>query len=272
MPRKRAIGPGQVFFDARPQLEGVTVKSAQRVIQIFELFSDLRMGMTVADVASTLKMPQSSTSALLQSLHTLGYLVVDPEGRTYSPTSRIALLGAWIEPALVQGGPILRMMRVVADRLGSDTFLATRNRLHVQVVYRQNGTTEKSHSQTGAGGFLALAATGHVLMSEMSDIEVTKIATATNAQLRDGISPINSRDLLHRLAEVRRQGFAFGPSQRSHDQITIAVPLPDRISEPMAIGLSVPETEVGNSPAVWAELLKSAVSDALGDQVDAPDS
>src|ERR1700712_485157 len=125
MPRKRAIGPDKVFFDARPALGGSIVKSAQRVIELLELFSDLRMGITVADVASTLKMPQSSTSALLHSLHTLGYLTLDREGRTYLPTSRVALLGAWIEPALVREGPVLQMMRTIAEEVGFSVFLAT---------------------------------------------------------------------------------------------------------------------------------------------------
>ncbi len=268
MPRKRAIGPDQLIVDARPKLGGAIVKSAQRAVEILELFSDLRMGITVADVATALKMPQSSTSALLQSLHKLGYLTVDPEGRTYLPTSRIALLGAWIEPALVQQGPVLRMMGAITEEIGIDTFLATRNRLHVQVVYRQNRATEESHSQTGAGGYLALAATGHVLMSELPDVEVTKVVSATNAQITEGLAPINARELLQGLAEVRRRGFAFGPSQRSHHKITIAVRLPNLINEPMALGLSLPENDLDGSPARWARFLQNAIAEWLGNPTE----
>ena len=68
MPRRRALSPDRVFIDARPALDGDIVKSAQRVIQVFEFFNDLRSGATVADVASALRIPQSSTSALLRSL------------------------------------------------------------------------------------------------------------------------------------------------------------------------------------------------------------
>lgn len=270
MPRKRAIDPDKIFFDARPELGGSIVKSAQRVIELFELFSDLRMGITVADVASALKMPQSSTSALLQSLHRLGYLSVDREGRTYSPTSRVALLGVWIEPALAREGPILQMVREISNEVGFGVFLATRNRLHVQVIYRQNAETEQSHSQTGAGGFLALAATGHILMSEMSDQEVVQLVTATNVHLPEHASSINPRELLGRLAEVRRRGFAVGPSQRSHDQITIAVRLPSVTMDPMALGLSVPEEQLGDGPEKLVELLQRAVAKWLGDRRDTP--
>jgi DNA-binding IclR family transcriptional regulator len=245
------------------------VKSAQRVIQLFELFGDLQTGITVADVASKLKMPQSSTSALLHSLHTLGYLAIDQEQRTYSPTSRVALLGHWIEPLLVREGPIIQMMRQITEQIGLDSFLAIRNKLYVQVVCRRYATQEKSHSLTGAGGFMALAATGYVLMSDMSDREVTKVVTATNAQLPGNRSPLNPRDLLARLAEVRQQGFAVGPSQRSRDKLTIAVRLPDKTIEPMALGLSVPEEQIAGDPRPWANLLTTAVKEWLGDQLEA---
>ncbi|MEO7383402.1 MAG: helix-turn-helix domain-containing protein [Novosphingobium sp.] len=236
------------------------------MIELFELFSDLRMGITVADVASSLKMPQSSTSALLHSLHTLGYLSVDREGRTYAPTSRVALLGLWIEPALVREGPIIKMMRAISEEVGYDSFLATRNKLHVQVIYRQNAAIEKSHSQTGAGGFLALAATGHILMSDMSDLEVINLVTATNVHLPGHVSAVNPRELLGRLAEVRRCGYFVGPSQRSHDKITIAVRMPKTTLEQMALGLSVPEEQLGAEPEIWARLLQSHIAKWLGER------
>ena len=47
-----------------------------------------------------------SASMLLRSLVSLGYLHYDPCARTYQPTSRVGLLGSWVEPALLRGGLI----------------------------------------------------------------------------------------------------------------------------------------------------------------------
>lgn len=265
LPRKRAIGPDVVFVDARPQLDGSVVKSAQRVIQLLELFSDVRIGITVADVASKLKMPQSSTSALLRSLHTLGYLAIDEEKRTYAPTSRVALLGHWIDPLLLREGPILQMTRAVSEEAGYDTFLAIRNKLHVQIVYRQHSAGMISHSLTGAGSFMTLAATGHALMCDMSEREVTKLVTATNARLPDGVPPVSTRELFDKLAAVRREGFAIGPAMRSQNNMTVAVRLPDTTVEPMVIGISVPSESLGDDPHVWSNILKNAVRHWLGE-------
>jgi DNA-binding IclR family transcriptional regulator len=252
--------------DARPDLGGSIVKSAQRVIQLLELFDDVRTGLTVADVASKLKMPQSSTSALLQSLHTLGYLAINPEQRTYFPSIRVALLGHWIEPLLVREGPIVQMARRVSAKVGLDSFVAIRNKLHVQIVYRHYDPDLKApHSLTGSGSFMVLAATGHVLMSDMSERDTTKLVAATNALLPAEAPRVSPRELLAKLERVRRDGFAAGQSQRAHDQLTVAVRLPSATVEPMAFGVSVPAHQIGDDPRPWADLLKSAAHEFLAE-------
>lgn len=259
MPRKRAISPDRVVIDAKPSLDGHIVKSAQRVIEVFEFFNDLRAGATVADIATALKIPQSSTSVLLRSLHIMGYLYFDQDARTYCPTSRIALLGHWVEPQLVSEGPVIKMVRDLAEQTGFDSFLATRNKLFVQIIHREFAANPKSHSPIGSGAFLIRAATGHVLMSDMSDRDVTRLVVATNAQLEEDMEPVNSRELLDKLVQVRRDGYAIGSTQRGGDFLTIAVRLPDTLREPMVFGISEPAERLGTDLTHWVDVLKSAV-------------
>ncbi len=259
MARKRAIESERLFVDARPDLGIPVIKSVQRVIELLELFSDLRIGLTVADVASRLKMPQSSASALLRSLYTLGYLTIDEARRTYLPSSRVPLLGYWVDPMLVCEGPMIRMARTIANQSGFSTFLASRNKLFVQVIYRHNPTETDLQSLTGAGSFLALSATGQVLMSDMSVREVNKIVLATNAQLPSGVSSVNHRELLTRLSAVRQQGYATAPSQRSPDKFTISVRLPTLTVEPMTFGINVPMGDFERNGYELIEMMKRSV-------------
>ena len=76
-------------------MEGV-VKSAGRVLEIFEFFAHRHGPATVSEVAGTLGFPLSSTSVLLKSLLALGYLEYEPRAREYQPTIRFAVLGTWI--------------------------------------------------------------------------------------------------------------------------------------------------------------------------------
>src|ERR1700741_4532772 len=93
------------------------LKSAHRVLEILEYFDQDRPHATVMDMSRTLNYPQSSTSELLRCLTRLGYLHYNRFRRTYSPTARVALLGAWVKPDLFRGGPILSAIDKVAERV-----------------------------------------------------------------------------------------------------------------------------------------------------------
>src|ERR1700682_5576797 len=72
------------------------VKSAQRALDILEVLRQLQP-CTVGDISHALSMPNSSTSILLKSLVTMGYLDFNPETRRFKPSYRVALLGERVE-------------------------------------------------------------------------------------------------------------------------------------------------------------------------------
>lgn len=210
MPRRRAMGADRKFIDRRPEVGDHLVKSAERVMNILELLGDLSFGATVADIADKLKIPQSSTSALLRSLHNMGYLSYGREDRAYAQTGRVALLGHALEPQLVEPGLLLRMAQDLASQIGVNAFLATRNRLHTQIInvaygYGPNPVTFVA---AGSGKFLTSTAIGHALLSSLSDTEIVRLIVAINAQLGPQDAPVNSRQMLERIAQVREDGYA----------------------------------------------------------------
>ena len=91
------------------------VKSAARTLQVLEFFDEVRASASVMEVSRALSYPQSSTSGLLKSLVTLGYLSYDPYARLYTPTHRVTLLGSWIE------APVLRQIVQLMEDLGRQT-------------------------------------------------------------------------------------------------------------------------------------------------------
>src|SRR3546814_17492015 len=82
--------------------EPSVVKSAGRVLRILEYFDSVQREACVSEISRTLKWPQSSTSVLLKSLVSLGYLQKDRYRRTYRPTRRGSLLGHCLAPATRQ--------------------------------------------------------------------------------------------------------------------------------------------------------------------------
>lgn len=77
-------------------MSDTVVKSAARVLEVFEFFAGRKTPATVGEVCASLRYPQSSTSVLLKSLLTLGYLSYDGNTRRYAPSEKVARLGNWI--------------------------------------------------------------------------------------------------------------------------------------------------------------------------------
>lgn len=80
-------------------MNDTVVKSAARVLEVFEYFAGRKAPATVGEVCASLGYPQSSTSVLLKSLLTLGYLSYDGTTRRYAPSEKVANLGSWIAHA-----------------------------------------------------------------------------------------------------------------------------------------------------------------------------
>src|SRR3546814_19151587 len=68
--------------------EPSVVKSAGRVLRILEYFDSVRREACVSEISRTMKWTQSSTSVLLKSLVSLGYLQHDRFRRTYRQIGR----------------------------------------------------------------------------------------------------------------------------------------------------------------------------------------
>ena len=83
------------------------IKSADRVLDIFEMFNEGCNGVSVMDVVRALDLPQSSTSELLSSLVRRGYLTRKRGERKFRPTSRrCPARGVGASAALPQWWPI----------------------------------------------------------------------------------------------------------------------------------------------------------------------
>lgn len=233
---KRKLVPERQRIVARPGYSDRTVKSAARVVEILEFFDDIKRPATVMEVAETLGYPQSSTSALLRSLVALGYLLYDPYVRVYVTSSRVALLGSWVNTHFVADGKILRMMKELNERTGDTVMLATRNGLHAQYIHVIQATSSaRLHMTLGTVRSLAHSGAGYAILSTLSDREVTRIVMRINAERSADEEPINVRELLATLAEIQRSGYAFTTDLVTRGGGILAKPLPRMQGQPLLV-------------------------------------
>lgn len=237
-----------------------TIKSANRVLEIFELFDASRQTVTVMDVARALGVPQSSTSELLGCLVKQGYLQRDRYARTYAPTARVALLGAWVQPRLFRHGRLLPMMDEIVEGSGHPALLGSLvgNALrHVHVV-----GDASAGSRAGSDHSLLHSPMGKVLLSTFDREVVRKLVHCLNAQAAiERIVKI--ADLFDDLDEIRSQGFASGPTEHPGEAI-VSVLLPQSSDEQLSLGILVPAEGLSGELPDHVRLLRGAVASHLG--------
>jgi DNA-binding IclR family transcriptional regulator len=184
------------------------VKSAGRVLEVFEFFAHRHAPATVSEVTAALGFPLSSTSVLLKSLRSLGYLDHDPRTREYTPTIRFAVLGTWIfERFFAEEGGIPRLMDELQAETGETIVLAMQHGLHVDYIrILQSIRPVRFFIRPGSRRPIHLPAAGKVLLAQQPDAEVAAMLRRVNAL--PGATPVAPRPFLAELARIRAEGFA----------------------------------------------------------------
>jgi DNA-binding IclR family transcriptional regulator len=244
MPRKRAVTTDRLRVDGRLPLGAPAVKSAERVLKILEFFDDIQARATVMDIADTLGLPQSSTSSLLKSLVTLGYLEYEPANRTYLPTGRVALLGSWVNPQFVVGGKVIELMRELSHTTGHAIILVTRNGQYVQLIHsiapRQ---PDRPYACIGTTRSILAASTGYALLSTLTDNEIKRIVMRHNADARGIEPPVDYKDVMGVVQKARHEGYVIRHSANYSGGGNLAMPLFGVAQRPLAIGVGSPVIE-----------------------------
>lgn len=215
-----------------------TVKSAERTLALFELFSLHQRPMMVGEIAAALNIPQPSVSMLVRNLTSLGYLEHDRAGRTYVPTIRIMLLGTWIHRRFSAEGNLERRLDALMRRVQQTVIVAIQNGVYSQYVLVQMPQNPDLAVQSGLLRPITCTATGRMLLSLKSDAEVESIVRRCNAEVRDERLRVRPNEFMELIAQVRAQGFARTSGDMTPGRAVIAVSVPGPLGRmPMAVGI-----------------------------------
>jgi DNA-binding IclR family transcriptional regulator len=240
MPKKLALVDEEPSSqDANSHELGGVIKSAARVLELFEYFAECRRPLSVTDVVRGLDYPQSSASALLKSLTKLGYLDYDRYERVYVPTLRVALFGGWVQDQLFSQRSLSHLIdELHAASGGQAVILGMQNDIYVQYIHlAQSSRQEQWYIKPGSLRPLVRSATGRILLSRKSDVEVQQLLWRINAE-ETPEHRLQIGDLLKELDKIRRDGYAY--TERTVHQYggVIAVEMPTPPSQPpMALGI-----------------------------------
>lgn len=206
-----------------------SIKSAERTLALLELFSEKQAALTVGEVARDLGIPQASVSMLLRNLLNLGYLEYDSRNRTYAPSIRVALLGAWIGRKFGDAGALSSHLNDICRMIGETSFIGIQNGPFAQYVLVQRiEDPQRLNVDSGMFRPLTASAVGRILLSIRTDEEVRRWVRRCNAEASDVRFKVREGDFLHLIATVRRNGYAetVGDVSRGLGAVTVHVPSP----------------------------------------------
>jgi DNA-binding IclR family transcriptional regulator len=235
------------------------VKSAARTLQVLEFFDEVRTSASVMDVSRALSYPQSSTSGLLKSLVTLGYLSYDPYARLYTPTHRVTLLGSWIEaPVLRQ---IVQLMEELGRQTGETIMLGEQTGLIVRYIYVvPSRQLLRLHVGPGLIRPVATSGMGRLFLSTYPVEKVREMLKRINAEHQADQQPFRLADMQPDFDEIRARGYAVSMNRITPGATIVAIMMPHTEGfPPLAMSIGGFTESVMKRVEEFADLMKSAV-------------
>lgn len=240
-----------------------TVKSATRVLEIFEYFDVVQKPQKLTDLAKGLDYPTSSTLSLLKSLQALEYLSYDPATRTYMPTLRLPLLGEWVKNLIYRDGALTRMMERIQEDTGETVVLGVQNDVFCHYVHVvQARSLLRFYLKPGTLRPMCRSASGLVLLAEQPREAVVKLVNRVNTSGSDKDRVIDVDEVLAKLEVIREQGYAYTSNQITPGAGTFAMVLPKIADQPaMAVGVGGPTSRLEPNAEVVVNSMRSRIAE-----------
>ncbi|WP_375788515.1 IclR family transcriptional regulator [Bradyrhizobium sp. Pha-3] len=215
-----------------------SIKSAERTLAIFELFSVRQEMLTVGDVSKSLDIPQPSVSMLLKNLTNMGYLEYDAPQRRYAPTLRVMLLNSWLLDRYEGTAKFVPILKSLLLELQETVFIGMQNKSTAQYILVMTPKNRDSLLITsGMHRSLTCSAMGRILLSMTGEEELHRWIRRCNAEATDPRFRVREAPYLDLIAADRSKGYAETAGDISPGFGAIAVAVPSPLGgTPLAIG------------------------------------
>lgn len=248
----------------------MAVKSASRTLDLLELLSGRRHGMSLADISHTLRIPKSSAFQILRTLEAREYVARDRATNRFSLDVRVVALGQ----AYAEGMDVVREgQRIVAElsrELDETCHLAILDGLDGVYVAKEEssqpmrmvsavGRRLPAHA-TGVGKMLLAMLDERTLAARLKGVRLVRLTPQTI---------VTMPRLREELRATRDRSFAFDAGESTEGLHCVAAPVLNQGGDCVAaISASVPVVRLpaGRIPEVLARVCRAAraLSRALG--------
>lgn len=186
----------------------MAVKSAERVLEIFELLKDYPEGLTLKEIGQKLGYAGSSTFELAKTLAERGYLQVD-EGKRYTLGAKLIQLGAYASAYLDLNKVAAPVLRRLMEQLQETVFMALLSGDEiVYVAIVDSFRSISTNARMGGRKPLYCTGLGKTFLSFLPQEESDAIIDRLHFEKMTPNTITDPQTLRAQLEEFRRQGYA----------------------------------------------------------------
>lgn len=239
------------------------VKSAVRVLDIFEAFEAEQRALTISELVDLLQIPQSSMSTLIKSLVARGFVEYEADTRRYRPSVRLAFVGNW---ALGSTGVIARihtLAQQLHDETGETVIIGAENGLYVQYLSLVvSPHTLRFSLHPGMKRPIHRSGLGLMLLTLKQEAEIGRLVRRYNSELTDETETRAApSEVIDMVGDARRQGWFKSSNMVTHGGASIATLLNlPRDHATLAVGFGLPASLLVEKEDALREVLLDRVA------------
>ncbi|MDF2670686.1 MAG: IclR family transcriptional regulator [Paenibacillus sp.] len=234
------------FEEQATERQTSTVKSADRVLDIFELFAEEQDTLSLMDISRKLGMPTSSAYKLLQNLLNRGYLETDKHGKMFRLGYKLFEIGSKVSLNRDYATEFQHVAQRIINDINESVFLSIRNGDKVLYIAEKQSTHPvRFVSHMGMQLPLHATAMGKVLLSGMSDEEIVQLYPDGELGKLTEQTLSHLDELLEQLQKIRQDGLAFSSGESVQGIQCVAAPITNASNEIVAaMSVSIPLSRV----------------------------
>jgi DNA-binding IclR family transcriptional regulator len=236
--------------------QNVTVKSADRVLDIFELFAERQTPMNLTDIARELDLPVSSAHKLLQNLLARGYVESDKQGKTFRLGYKLFEIGSKYAQRTDLAGEFQYVAQKMIEELNESVYLTIRNGdKTLYIGEKQCNQPVRFVSHLGMQLPLHATAMGKVLLSGLTDEEIKRLYPERELGRLTETTVSRLEDLMEQINQIREEGIGYSYGEAVPGIRCAAAPIVNASSSIVAaISVSVPDARW--NPELWEKVVR----------------
>jgi DNA-binding IclR family transcriptional regulator len=230
------------------------VKSADRVLDIFELFTGEKDSYNLTEISKGLNMPSSSTYLILQNMLNRGYLEMDRSGKQFRIGYKLFSIRSGYMRNASLTGEFNQIAEKIIDDLNETVSLSIR--ADNQLLYiGEKVSTHSLRFNPSMGNTLPLHATasGKILLSDLTMDELRALYPSEQLEKVTSKTISTFSDLLKELEKVRKQGFGYNMGETVDGVHCVGGSVKDAEGKAVAsISISIPVVRITGE--VWGNV------------------